>query len=264
ADYFNAAIRKITPSGQVSVFAGNPTLYSELNGNGAQANFMDPHNLAIDGADNIYVTEDVWDGVLKITPAGVVTTLAGTEPTAQFQLPGPMVGDQAGNVYVVDRLAQTISKISPTGVVVTLAGNSSQPLQAIDGVGTAAKFGGIGGIAMDKDGTLYATDGKLIRKITSAGVVTSLQNTSGPAFSALGSIAIDANGNFFVIDNGNQTILKMTPAGVVTTIAGTPSAANIAVGTLPGALGTPAFLAFDHSGALYATANNVVLKIRLP
>lgn len=264
ADYYNSTIRKITPSGQVSVFAGT----------GAPGVFMDPYTLAIDGADNIYVTEDVWNWILKITPAGVMTTLAGEDDVvgerdgagsaALFESPGPMVSDPVGNVYVVDGGAQTLRKISPTGTVTTLAGNYSQPFHAVDGVGAAAKFGGVGGIAIDKNGTLYVTDGKLIRQVTSAGVVTSLQSTSGPAFNALGSIAIDANGNFFVIDNGNHTICKMTPTGIVTTIAGTPSATNIVVGALPGALGAPAYIAFDRSGALYVTANDAVLKIALP
>jgi hypothetical protein len=119
-------------------------------------------------------------------------------------------------------------------------------------------------MAMGGNGMLYVTDGKLIRQVTLQGAVTTVSLAGNNPFNSLGNIAIDAKGNFFVIDNGSKMIYKVTPGGVVTAVAGTPSANSIVLGPLPGALGTPVALAFDRNGDLYVTANNAVLKVPLP
>jgi sugar lactone lactonase YvrE len=135
--------------------------------------------LTIDGADNLYVADTLNSTIRKITPAGVVTTLAGTAgvygsadgvgPAAQFNLPEGIVADHDGNLYVSDG-NQTIRRVSPSGVVTTIAGETGV-IGSADGIGSAANFYGPSGLALDAVGNLYVAEygNVAIRKGTLAG-----------------------------------------------------------------------------------------------
>src|SRR5205814_1464910 len=189
----------------------------------------------------VYVADTYNYTVRKITPAGVVTTLAGlagydrpytdaTGSDARFNYLNGVAGDSAGNVYVTD-FSNTIRKITPAGVVTTLAGTPGVYGSA-DGTGSAAQFWQPWGIAVDSAGNLYVADqgNRTIRKITSAGVVTTLAGTAGIAGSTDGTggaarfympYALTVAGTtLYVADTFNSTIRKVTSAGVVTTFAG--------------------------------------------
>ena len=178
-----------------------------------------------------------------MTPAGVVTTLAGlagsqgsadgTGSAARFAWPIGVAVDSTGNVYVADNGNDTIRKVTPAGVVTTLAGLAGSSGSA-DGTGSAARFYGPSGVAVDSAGNVYVADtgNYTIRKVTPAGVVTTLAGLAGTEGSADGTgsaarfsypsgVAVDSAGNVYVADTGNNTIRKVTPAGVVTTLAGT-------------------------------------------
>src|SRR5438874_612499 len=233
-----------------NTFAGNA--YGG-NGTGSQAIFNYPYATAVDSAGNVYVADTYNYTVRKITPAGVVTTLAGlagydrpytdaTGSDARFNYLNGVAADSAGNVYVTD-FSNTIRKITPAGVVTTLAGTPGVYGSA-DGTGSAAQFWQPWGIALDSAGNLYVADqgNSTIRKITPAGVVTTIAGAAGVFGSADGSrsaarfnapcgIAVDSAGNLYVADTGNQTIRKITSAGVVTTLAGTAGIAGSTDGT---------------------------------
>src|SRR5882724_3729806 len=165
-----------------NTFAGNA--YGG-NGSGSQAIFNFPSATAVDGAGNLYVADTYNYTVRKITPAGVVTTLAGlagedgfTDGTGSYARFSYMFGiavDGAGNVYVTDGSYHTVRKITPAGVVTTLAGTPGVHGSA-DGSGSAARFNSPAGIALDSARNLYVADtyNQTIRRITSAGVVTTL------------------------------------------------------------------------------------------
>src|SRR5437868_5374828 len=233
----------------VNTFAGNA--YGG-NGTGSQAIFAYPYATAVDGAGNVYVADTYNYTVRKITPAGVVTTLAGlagedgstdgTGSYARFSYLFGIAVDGAGNVYVTD-LSNTIRKITPAGVVTTLAGTPGVHGSA-DGAGSAAQFWQPWGIAVDSAGIVYVADqaNSTIRKITPAGVVTTIAGAAGMFGSADGSgsaarfnapdgIAVDSSGNLYVADTLNSTIRKITSTGVVTTLAGTPGGIGSADGT---------------------------------
>jgi len=257
ADLGNQVIRKITAAGVVTTLAGTVGMVGNVDGAGAEARFYNPNGVAVDSAGDVYVADFSNQTIRKITPAGVVTTLAGTAgmagsadgtgAAAQFSGPTGVAVDRAGNVYVADRDNQTIRKITPAGVVTTLAGNAGISGSA-DGTGIAARFSAPIGVAVDSAGNVYVAElsNHTIRKVTAAGVVTTLAGTAGLAGSADGtgaaasfdhpaSVTVDNTGNLYVADRNNNTIRKVTAAGVMTTLAGTAGTSGSADGTGPAA-----------------------------
>jgi sugar lactone lactonase YvrE len=288
ADYYNYTIRKITPSGAVTTFAGSPGYSGSTNGTGSGALFYYPLGVALDSAGNVYVTDAGNSTVRKITPAGVVTTLAGlagiqgtndgTGSDARFNVPWGVAVDPSNNVYVGDFLNSTIRKITPDGVVSTLAGLAGAS-GSVDGTGTNALFNGPSAVALDGTGNLYVTDysNQTIRTITPLGQVTTLAGNAGHIGSADGTgtnatfynccgLVVDGGGNVYVADTWNETLRMVTPAGVVTTLAGLAGGQGYADGTGSTArFYSPAGLALDNAGNLYVTeaGNNTIRKGRL-
>lgn len=168
ADRLNFTIRKITPAGAVSTIAGTAGLQGHANGSGAAVRFDQPNDIDMDRAGNLYVAEQLQHTIRKITPAGVVSTYAGVvgtsgsldgpAATATFNRPFGLAVDAVGNVYVGDSFNYIIRKIAPDGTVSTLAGTAGVFSPLTDGTGAAARFGGVGRLAVDAVGTLYVPD----------------------------------------------------------------------------------------------------------
>jgi sugar lactone lactonase YvrE len=237
ADTYNHKIRKITPEGVVSTLAGSTSGFAD--GQGSAAQFLAPEGIAIDIDNNLYVTDAGNHKIRKITPEGVVSTLAGSTSgfadgqgsAVQFNAPSGITMDTDNNLYVADTRNHKIRKITPEGVVSTLAGSNRG---FADGQGSAVQFNFPHGITIDTDTNLYVadTENHKIRKITPQGVVNTLAgSTSGFAdgqdsvaqFDFPFGIAIDTNNNLYVVDTGNHKIRKITPEGVVSTLAGSTS-----------------------------------------
>jgi sugar lactone lactonase YvrE len=165
--------------GLTSSLAGNGAIGS-ADGTGAAASFNYPINIAMDASGNMYVADRFNGKIRKITPAGVVTSLAGggagssdgTGAAAGFQSPWGIVTDPAGNLYVTELYGNKVRKVTPAGVVTTIAGSGAQG--SADGTGAAASFDYPSGIVMDGSGNLFVADAlnRKIRKVTTAGVVT--------------------------------------------------------------------------------------------
>jgi hypothetical protein len=289
ADTDNNTIRKITPAGVVTTLAGTADSSGSTDGTGAAARFDTPYGVAVDGSGNVFVADSGNDTIRKITPSGVVTTLAGTAGSlesadgtgaaAGFAWPEGVAVDGAGNVFVAEGL-HTIRKITSSGVVTTLAGTADS-FGSADGTGAAARFNGPYGVAVDGAGIVFVADSynNTIRKITPAGVVTTLAGSAaadpgsadgtGPAarFNFPQGVAVDGAGNVFVADSGNNTIRKVTPSGVVTTLAGTAGLSGSADGTGAAArFNGPQGAAVDGAGNLFVadTGNNAIRKISPP
>lgn len=190
ADTDNNEIRKITPSGDVSTFAGS-TKAGSADGVGTQASFNWPFGIAIDSSNNLYVSDYGNSEIRKITPSGTVSTLAGSKQkgdadgngtVATFNLPAGIAIDSNDNLYVADRGNNQIRKISTTGLVIvgTLAGSGKSG--SADGTGAGASFNSPFGVAVDGNGTVYVADtsNNEIRQITPGGVVTTVAGSTTP------------------------------------------------------------------------------------
>ena len=227
SDEATHTIRKVTPAGDVTTFAGKGLEPGDLNGTGSAARFKNPSGIAIDNQGNLYVADQFNNRIRKITALGVVTTLAGSgEPSfadgtgaaAKFYRPVGVVVDGAGVVYVGDLFNHRIRKITPAGVVSTVAGTGIAGF--VDGTKDEARFRYPAGLALGADGTLYVadTENRCIRKIDANGQVSTLAGRSegfldGPLSVALfrspREIDIDATGTLYVADAGDNRIRKI-------------------------------------------------------
>ena len=286
ADARNHRVLKIPPTGVVSTLAGSRGERGYVDGPATTARFSAPNGVAVDQAGNVYVS-DGWYGasssyhrIRKITPSGVVSTLAGGTDAgfvdgagadARFNAPGQMTVDSTGNVYVTDYGNTAIRKITPAGVVSTFVGGpGSRGTENFDGVGSAARFGSITAITFDAAGNLYVADARncSVRKITPGAVVSTvagdarygLGGTQGfvdgtgtaARFSSPTGIVLDATGNLRVVDSGNRAIRTVSLAGVVTTLAGQGPVLAIQNGTGTAArFRVPNSLATDGAGNVY-------------
>ena len=259
ADGGNDTIRKLTLVGTnwvVTTLAGLAGISGTSDGTGSAARFNGPSGVALDSAGNVYVA-DTWNFTIrKLSSAGVVTTLAGragfsggadgTNNMARFSYPNGVAVDSTGNIYVVDS-GNTIRKVTPVGtnwVVKTLAGLAGVS-GTNDGMGSAARFWNPFGVAVDSAGNLYVvdSDNSTIRKVTPAGVVTTLGGMAGSYSYADGTgsaarfyipfgVTVDSAGNVYVTDSNNNTIRKGWPAssGVGVTIIKPPQSTNVPAG----------------------------------
>lgn len=249
---------------------------------GASARFNALHGVAADLQGNVYTVDWNNQRVRKISPTGVVSTLAGNGTAghtegignqATFNGPCGVACDAAGNLYVADHNNNCIRKVLPDGTVSTLAGSGIPGWQ--DASGTSAMFNLPTGVAVDALGNVYVADkgNQRIRKITAAGVVTTLAGNGTAGFSeGTGSqakfdrpegVTVDPQGNVYVADWNNQRVRKINTSNVVTTFAGNGTA-GYADGT--GSQATfngPDGVGVDLDGNIYVADryNNRIRKI---
>lgn len=270
-------------AGHTYTFAGSDD-QGHVDATGKKALFNNPNGIAIDPVDNLYVVDQGNNAIRKITPAGVVTTLAGGGPAgfvngkgaaASFNNPIGVTIDISNNLYVTDLNNNVIRKITIDGTVSTFAGTGAIGFD--DGAANVATFNGPGGIVMDHLGNLYVSDNhNLIRKILQDGTVSTFAgkvintppgfaNGTGPDanFSLPGGLAVDAVNNIYVADYQNNMIRKITPAAVVTTLSGHLDKGSANGTALTATFSHPMGVAVDASGNIYVTdnGNNTVRKI---
>ncbi len=243
-------VRKITPQGEMSVFAGSlndaaAVASVDVDGVGTAARLNNARALTTDPAGNVYVAQYLGAPLRKITPQGVVSTVAVALP-GTMQFPNAVAADEAGNTYLVscaragrgypNPANAAILKVDPNQHVSVLAGSLTET-GYVDGLGAQARFAAV------------------------RGLYNGITFSAGTCPSAL---ALDAADNLFVADTDNDTVRKITPDGVVSTAVGQQGVRGVAPGPLPTSLARPYGLSFDAVGHLYIGAEGSVLKVQLP
>ena len=267
-DYLNHRIRKIDTQGTVTTLAGSTVGFT--NAIGASAQFNLPAGVAVDSSGNVYVADSGNHRIRAITSGGTVSALAGNgiagftdgnSASAQFHSPLGVAVDSSGNVYVADSGNHRIRTITSGGTVSTLAGNGTSGF--VEGNGTSAQFNNPQGLAVDSSGNIYVADSgnHRIRKITSAGNVTTLAgngsagfadgNGTSAQFNNPEGVAVDPNGNLYVSEFDGCRIRKITSIGGVTTVAGNGICVVVDGQGLAAGLDKPWGIAVDSSGYLF-------------
>src|ERR1035437_4513209 len=281
ADTYNQLGRKVS-NGVITTVAGNGTQgFSGDNGPATSAQLGFPEGLAVDSAGSLYIADQENNRIRKVSN-GVITTVAGggtsglgdNGPATSAQLtPSGVAADSAGNLYIADTGNIRIRKVS-NGVITTVAGGGS--FLGDNGPATSAQLVNPLGVAVDSAGNLYIGDSYhyRIRKVSN-GVITTVAGNgtpgfsgdNGPATSAQVSVpegvALDAAGNLYIPDAGNNRIRKVS-GGVITTVAGGGSAGLGDNGPASSAeLDGPVGVAVDSAGNLYIAdqGNNRVRKV---
>ena len=292
ADRGNHRIRKVDAAGVITTVAGTGTVgYSGDGGAATAARLNGPEGVAPDGAGNLYIADTGNHRIRKVDSAGVIATVAGTgtvgysgdggaATAARLNGPAGVAPDGAGNLYIADTSNQRIRKVDSAGVITTVAGSSTTGAFGGDGgAATAARLNTPAGVALDGAGNLYIADtlSDRIRKVDSAGVITTVAGTGTAGFSGDGGaataaqlntpegVAPDGAGNLYIADKNNHRIRKVDTAGVITTVAGTGTPNFGGDGGLATAahLRHPEGVAVDALGNLYIAdrSNHRIRKV---
>jgi sugar lactone lactonase YvrE len=279
ADSINAVIRKVTPGGVVTTLAGQPQVHGHADGPASSAMFFGPNALAIDGSGNLYAG-DGWR-IRKISPSGVVSTLAGDGPGsndgtgsgASFRDVRGIVSDAAGNLVVIDSSQnQIVRRVSSSGVVTTLAGTAGV-LGSADGMGASASFTSLNAIAADGTGDFYVGDAATVRRVRSDGSVSlfaglpgAFGTQDGPRLSArfigISGLVFDNLGNLYIGDT--NAFRRIASDGDTITLAGyglsTGGDVDGAGGTAYVAMPSGLTLAPNGSAIVFASPGNGTVR----
>jgi trimeric autotransporter adhesin len=279
ADFYNARIRKVTPTGVISTVAGNGSSgFAGDGGPATAAQIGNPWGVAIDSAGTLYLSDNTNGQVRKVAAGGMISTAAGTGtsgfsgdgepgPAAQIYKPREMAVDPTGNLYIADSYNNRIRKVTLDGRIHTVAGNGIQGFEGDGGPATAAMMRIPNGMALDFSGNLYIADSSnnRIRKITPDGVISTVAGSGTAGYSGDGgsatlaqlnnpsNVVVDPSGNLYIADGFNWRIRKVAANGIITTFVGTGNYAYSGDGGRATAarITYPAGMTFDSAGNFY-------------
>jgi len=299
ADAMLGKVFKISAAGTLSVFAGTGEEFefsappAITPGPATSAALAGPSGVAVDSADNVYLAVAFSRQVVKITPGGTLSIVAGTgtlfdpfgdPPTSPVLVPGPATSvdlnsptgvavDSSGNLYILDDQYRQVLKVTTGGTLSVVAGDGSIGAPTA-GAATSSALNYPTGIAVDSAGNLYIADSgaNQVLKVTSGGTLSIFAGTGSNGLPTPGlatssdlgwprSIAVDSVGNVFITDSFSSVIEKITPAGALTVVAGTgyrgtPTAGPVADSELGGTSG----VATDSAGNIYIFDDNNYLE----
>jgi uncharacterized protein (TIGR03437 family) len=286
-------VRKVSASGIINTVAGNGGfLFSGDGGPAVSASLNSPQNVVVDASANLFIAVNGSYRIRKVSAGGIITTVAGNgaegfsgdggpATAASFGEPTGVAVDAGGNLFIADAYNNRIRKVSAGGIITTAAGNGTAGFSGDGGPATSAalQLGFSGGVAVDSSGNLLIADtgNNRIRKVSAAGVITTVAGNGTQGFSGDGGlataaelykpvgIAVDASGNLFFADLDNYRIRKVSASGIITTVAGNGTAAFSGDGgpATSASLGGPYGVAVDAGGELFIadTYNNLIRKV---
>jgi DNA-binding beta-propeller fold protein YncE len=242
ADFYNYRIRKVDTSGIITTVAGTGTQgYSGDGGNATSAQINKSYGVALDSSSNLYVADSDNHRIRKVSPSGIITTVAGTgtagysgdggnATSAQLNNPYSVAIDSSGNLYIADYSNSRIRRVSTSGIITTFAGTGSAGYSGDGGSATSAQFYGPYGVVIDSSSNLYIADygNHRVRKVSTSGIITTIAGTGSAGYSGDGGSAIsaqlnypmgvtvDSYGNLYIADKSNYRIRKVTFASALT------------------------------------------------
>ena len=279
-DTRNARVRRIDRDGIIETVAGGgePKLATGDGCSATTAHLGGPTGLAADTDGNVYIVDTDMHRLRRVTPDGVISTLAGTGnrgrdgdfgPAAAADLNWPcgVVADAQGRVYISDTANHQVRRIGRDGRIETIAGTGKPGLRGDGGQARKSMLRRPGGVAVDRAGTVYIADmgNHRIRKVDPSGLISTVAGTGNSGLGDDGGqapgavldkpfgVAIDASGNVYFSDIGNHRIQKIDPSGTVSTVAGKgePGYSGDGGPAAGAMLHCPAMIATDASGNLY-------------
>jgi sugar lactone lactonase YvrE len=263
ADSANQRVRKVTPSGRITTVAGKGAMgYSGDGGPATDASLSWPYSVAVDSGGNLYITDGGNNRVRKVTPDGIISTVAGNgmrgysgdggpAGSSQLNLPGGITVDSAGDLFIADSENHRIRKVTRRGTI-----SSATP-----------ELGRPSGVAVDFGGNLYIADNDANRvlKMTLAGTISTVAGNGGMGYSGDGGlatsaelhmpsgVAVDSVGNLYIADSLNYRIRKVDRNGIIATVAGNGQFEFSGDGgpATHARLNGPWSVALDSAGSLY-------------
>jgi sugar lactone lactonase YvrE len=248
----------------------------------AQLNY--PVGGAVDAQGNLYIADNTNHRVRKVSPAGVITTVAGDgvpgyggdggqATSARLNFPDGVAVDSHGDLFIADSLNNRVREVSPAGVITTVAGNGSAGYSGDGGQATSAALDNPTGVAVGPGGVLYIADeaNERVREVHANGIITTVAGTGGAGFSGDGgpagsaelntpvAVATDSQGDLYIADGSNWRVRKVDANGTITTIAGNGTAGFSGDGgqATSAEISFPRGIAVDQAGNVYiADLNN--------
>jgi sugar lactone lactonase YvrE len=291
-DYVNHRIRKISPSGIISTFAGTGSPgYSGDGGPATLAHLFYPVGITVDASGNIYFADASNNRIRKINTSGIISTVAGNGSTsfsgdggpataAALYWPSAVALDAGGNIYITDFSNNRVRKVSTSGIISTFAGTGTAGYSGDGGAATLAQLSLPYGVNVNSSGDIYISDygNHVVRKIAPSSIITTFAGTGTPGFSGDGGpataaqfnlpqgVVFDALGNSYIVDMKNHRVRKISTSGIISTVAGNGIAGYSGDGGIAtlAQLDSPCALAVDINASLYVCefGNQVVRKIQ--
>jgi len=246
--------RSLLYKGDGSLLQGNVQIVETVAGNGetgyagdggpaTEAKLSYPYHVAVDAQGNLYITEYYNHRIRKVDADGIITTFAGTGVAgwtgdggpaieARLRYPWASAADNEGNLYISDFDNCCIRKVDTHGVITTIANQGACGYWGDGGPAVSAGIRDPMGIAVDGEKNIFFADGDRIRKIDTAGIITTIAGTGGEDFSGDGGpalqatfywpfgLAVDNEGNVYVSDTFNKRVRKIDTSGIINTVAG--------------------------------------------
>lgn len=288
-DVYNGCVRKVSPNGIITTVAGTGTLgYSGDGGPALKAQLSQSFAVVVDGAGDLFIADTYNQRIRKVSPSGVITTVAGDgtagysgdggpAANAQLNYPWGLALDGSGDLFVADSSNNRVRMISPNGNISTVAGTGTAGFFGDGSPAIGAELNRPAWVAVDNSANLFIADfnNKRIRQVSVSGTITTAAGngasvftgdqwpTTSAQFGSVLGIAVDGAENIFVADHDNNRVRKISTSGVITTVAGngTPGFSGDGGLATSAQLSGPRGVAVDGAGNLFI-ADSANARIR--